>query len=254
MANIYNIEKDLLSIFDELEDNEGELTPELEEKLIIKQDEFKAKIKSYSNIIKMLECDIKAIKEEKDRLNNLQKSKEKTIERLKKIMIDAIEMFGNSTKTGGKYIDYGTGKVSMRNTQAVEVEEDSVNRFINRFMTGLKWYSDNNQLSYGLLTPDDIISFANTKSPVEEQDDADIDIYTMKDLNRLSANIDLDINIKDMISTEKGISLLRGLLDYDIFKLKAKADKKGIKDDAKGETHFMPVYAKLVTNKSITIK
>lgn len=254
MANIYNIEKDLLSIFDELEDNEGELTPELEEKLIIKQDEFKAKIKSYSNIIKMLECDIKAIKEEKDRLNNLQKSKEKTIERLKKIMIDAIEMFGNSTKTGGKYIDYGTGKVSMRNTQAVEVEEDSVNRFINRFMTGLKWYSDNNQLSYGLLTPDDIISFANTKSPVEEQDDVDIDIYTMKDLDRLNANIDLDINIKDMISTEEGISLLRGLLDYDIFKLKAKADKKGIKDDVKSEEHFMPVYAKLVTNKSITIK
>ena len=254
MANIYNIEKDLLSIFDELEDNEGELTPELEEKLIIKQDEFKAKIKSYSNIIKMLECDIKAIKEEKDRLNNLQKSKEKTIERLKKIMIDAIEMFGNSTKTGGKYIDYGTGKVSMRNTQAVEVEEDSVNRFINRFMTGLKWYSDNNQLSYGLLTPDDIISFANTKSPVEAQDNVDIDIYTMKDLDRLSANIDLDINIKDIISTEEGISLLRGLLDYDIFKLKAKADKKGIKDDAKSEEHFMPVYAKLVTNKSITIK
>ena len=121
-------------------------------------------------------------------------------------------------------------------------------------MTGLKWYSDNNQLSYGLLTPDDIISFANTKSPVEEQDDVDIDTYTIQDLNRLSANIDLDINIKDLISTKEGISLLRGLLDYDIFKLKAKADKKGIKDDAKSEEHFMPVYAKLVTNKSITIK
>lgn len=254
MANIYNIEQELLAVFDELEENGGDLTPELEEKLEIKQEEFKDKIKSYSGVVKILEYDIKAIKEEKDRLNNLQKSKEKTIERLKKIMIDAIEMFGNSTKTGGKYIDYGTGKVSMRNTQAVEVEEDSVHRFINRFMTGLKWYADNNQLSYGLLTPDDIISFANTKSPVEEQDNVEIDIYTMKDLDRLSANIDLDINIKDMISTEEGISLLRGLLDYDIFKLKAKADKKGIKDDAKGEDHFMPVYAKLVTNKSVTIK
>lgn len=254
MSNIYNIEQELLAIFDELEDNGGELTPELEDKLIIKQEEFKDKIKSYSGVVKMLEHDIKSIKEEKDRLNDLQKSKEKTIERLKKIMIDAIDMFGSTTKTGGKYIDYGTGKVSMRNTQAVEVEEDSVNRFINRFITGLKWYSDNNQLSYGLLTPNDIISFANTKSPVEEQDDVDIDIYTMKDLDRLSANIDLDINIKDMISTEEGISLLRGLLDYNIFKLKAKADKKGIKDDAKSEDHFMPVYAKLVTNKSVTIK
>ena len=37
-------------------------------------------------------------------------------------------------------------------------------------------------------------------------------------------------------------------------KIKAKADKKGIKDDAKSDEHYMPTYAKLVTNKSITIK
>ena len=35
MANIYNIQQYLFSIFDELEENGGELTPELEEQLNI---------------------------------------------------------------------------------------------------------------------------------------------------------------------------------------------------------------------------
>ena len=75
MANIYNIQQDLLAIFDELEENGGELTPELEEQLNISQEEFRDKIKSYSNVIKMLENDIYNIKEEKARLSDLQKSK-----------------------------------------------------------------------------------------------------------------------------------------------------------------------------------
>ena len=115
MASIYNIQQDLLEIFDQIEANEGEITPELEEQLNITQEQFKSKIKDYSNVIKMLETDIAAIKEEKARLSDLQKSKEKNIERLKKIMVEAIENFGDTTKTGGKYVDYGTGKVSVRN-------------------------------------------------------------------------------------------------------------------------------------------
>ena len=37
MANIYQIKQDLLSIFDELVENGGELTPELEEQLNIRK-------------------------------------------------------------------------------------------------------------------------------------------------------------------------------------------------------------------------
>lgn len=254
MSNIYNIQQDILSIFNELEENGGDLTPELEERLNIKKEEFKDKIKSYAGVIKMLEHDISDIKEEKIRLNDLQKSKEKSIERLKKVIIDAIELFGDTTKSGGKFIDYGTGKVSVRNTQVVEVEEDSVNRFVNRLVTGLKFYNENNQLHNGLLNPIDIIAFANTKTQEEEEDNIDIDLYDTKDTEKLAISVDLDIDIPTMITTEKGINLIKALLDYNIFSIKAKADKKGIKDDAKGEEHFMPVYAKLVNNKNLNIK
>ena len=51
MASIYNIQQDLLDIFDQIETNEGEITPELEEQLHISQDEFKDKIRSYTCVI-----------------------------------------------------------------------------------------------------------------------------------------------------------------------------------------------------------
>lgn len=254
MANIFDIKQDFIDIFNELEDNGGELTPELEEKLQVTQETFKDKIKSYSNVIKMLETDIKSIKEEKNRLNDLQKSKENTIERLKNIVVSAIEEFGDTNRSGNKFIDYGTGKISIRNTQAVEVEESSVNRFINRLITGFKWYSDNNQLKDGLINTEDVLDFVNTKSPSEEEDDVDIDTYTMKDIERINASIDVDINIPSLISTKTGIDLLHSLLNYNIFNIKAKVDKKAVKDDAKSDEHFMPVYAKLVNNKSLIIK
>ncbi|MGN1300743.1 MAG: siphovirus Gp157 family protein [Clostridia bacterium] len=254
MANIYQIKQELLAIFDELEENGGELTPELEEQLNISKEEFRDKIKSYSNIVKMLENDITNIKEEKARLSDLQKSKEKSIERLKKIMVESIEMFGDTTKSGSKFIDFGIGKVSVRQTQVVEVEEDSIDRFANRLITGLKWYADNNQLDFGIVDTKDIIDYINTKSPTEEADCVDIDKLDIKDIDRLTASIDFDIDFKTIMSTKTGIDLIKALLEYNVFKIKAKADKKGIKDDAKSYEHYIPTYAKLVTNKSITIK
>lgn len=254
MSNIFNIQNELLAIFDELEENGGELTPELEEQLNISKEEFRDKIKSYSDVVKMLENDITDIKEEKARLSDLQKSKEKSIERLKKIMVESIEMFGDTTKSGSKFIDFGTGKVSVRQTQAVEVEEDSIDRFANRLITGLKWYADNNQLDFGIVDTKDIIDYINTKSPTEEADCVDIDKLDIKDIDRLTASIDFDIDFKTIMSTKTGIDLIKALLEYNVFKIKAKADKKGIKDDAKSDEHYMPTYAKLVTNKSITIK
>lgn len=254
MANIYQISQELLSIFDELEENGGELTPELEEQLNITQEEFRDKIKSYSNVVKMLENDIIDIKAEKARLSDLQKSKENSIERLKKIMADAIELFGDTTKFGSKFVDYGTGKVSMRLTQAVEVEEDSIDRFANRLITGLKWYANNNQLSFGIIETKDIIDYINSKSLSEEENDIEINKLDVKDIERLTASIDFDIDFKTILSTKTGIELIKALLDYNVFKIKAKADKKGIKDDAKNNEHYMPSYAKIVTNKSIIIK
>lgn len=249
MSNIFNIKQELLSIFDELEENGGELTPELEEQLNITQEEFRDKIKSYSNAVKMLENDIIDIKAEKTRLNDLQKSKEKTIERLKKIMIDAVELFGDTTKSGSKYLDYGTGKVSIRNTQVVEVEEDITDRFVNRFLTCLRWYQQNNQLD--TITSSDVLEYCNSKSPNEE--DEEITILSEEDITQIKADINLDIPISELLTTERGIKLAKALVEYSVFTCKSKISKTDIKANAK-ENHTMPVFAKLVDNQTLTIK
>lgn len=251
MSNIFNIKQELLSIFDELEENGGELTSELEEQLNITQEEFRDKIKSYSNVVKMLENDIADIKVEKARLNDLQKSKEKTIERLKKIMIDAVELFGDTTKSGSKYLDYGTGKVSIRNTQIVEIEEDVTDRFVNRALSCLRWYQQNNQLD--TITTADVLDYCNSKSPDEETNGDEITILSKEDIAQIKANIDLDISVNDLLTTESGMKLAKALAEYSVFTCKAKVSKTDIKANAK-ENHTMPVFAKLIDNKTLTIK
>lgn len=255
MSNIYNIQQDLLALFGAIEDNEGDLTPELEEALAIKQEEFKDKIKSYSNVIKMLNTDIDAIKDEKDRLSELQKSKEKTIERLKKVMVEAIDEFGDSTKTGGKFIDYGTGKVSIKNTEAIDVDTDSVNRFMDRLSMFYKWQSDNNQMESNLIDTKELFDYINEKSVKEELEDVEVDKFTEQDISNLNASIDLEISVDNLISSEKGLKLLDALYKTGImFKMKPKVNKTSIKQEAKGENHFVPIYANIINNKSVIIK
>ena len=66
--NIWQIQQDLLDIFNELEENGGELTPELEEKLAVTQEDFKNKVKSYGEVIKSLKGEIDTIDKETARL------------------------------------------------------------------------------------------------------------------------------------------------------------------------------------------
>ena len=126
MSNIFQISQDLLAVFQELEDNGGELTDELEAKLTVSQADFKTKIKSYTDVIKYTEGDIKLIDEEISRLKELKESKKKAIARLEKIVIWAIGMFGEANKSGNKFVDFGTGKVSVRNTEKVEIDDEFI--------------------------------------------------------------------------------------------------------------------------------
>ena len=64
MTNIYNITAELEDIFLELEENDGELTPELEERLAITQDNLKEKLNNY--LCYALLCNIIVLKVVKD--------------------------------------------------------------------------------------------------------------------------------------------------------------------------------------------
>ena len=124
--NIWEISNALSLLIDEVEENGGEITPELEEKLALTQENLKEKIKNYAEVVKGLNGDLDTIKAEQKRLKDVAESKQKTIDRLKKIMAEAIENFGTPSKSGAMYVDYGTGKVSVRTTKSVSVNNTSI--------------------------------------------------------------------------------------------------------------------------------
>ena len=254
MASIYNIQQDLLDIFNQIEENDGEITPELEKQLSISQDEFKDKIRSYTCIIHQLENDLNAIKDEKTRLDAIKKSKEKTIDRLKQVMINAIQMFGNTSKSGTKFIDYGTGKVSLRKLENIELDDDKLKTFTNRFISYFNWLRYQNTFDQTEFDCKELTDYCNQAHGNDFEEDAIFPDFTEDDMAKIQADLDFRIDFKEIISTEKGRALMRAILNYNTnITAKPVIDKKAIKDEIKS-TGVCPTFATFVTKQNIIIK
>ena len=253
MASIFNIQQDLYAIFNSIEENEGELTPELEEALTIKREEFSTKIQGYVAFIKQLELDNKGIKEEIARLKDLQKSKEKTIDNLKKIMAMAIDAFGDTNKSGTKFLDYGTGKVSIRKSDSIEVDEEGTKQFVNRFFRYFNWLHFTNTADQQELDVKDVIDFCNKNKQDDEEDIVETN-YTDDDLTNLQANLDFKVNLKDLITNPNGLKLINSLLDYKVLAtIKPSVDKTEVKKEVKSNGEI-PTFAKYVIKDNVIIK
>jgi len=122
-SNIFEIRNDYLMLIDEIEANEGELTPELEEALAINEEERDIKMEAYIHVIKQKESDNKLIDDEIDRLRKVKEVNSNSIKRLKNTIISAMEEFGLYGKSGNLSHSVGTYKIYTRNTQAVEINE-----------------------------------------------------------------------------------------------------------------------------------
>lgn len=253
MASIFNIQQDLYAIFDSIEENEGEITPELEEALTIKREEFSTKIQGYVAYIKQLELDNKGIKEEIARLKDLQKSKEKTIDNLKKIMAMAIDAFGDTNKSGTKFLDYGTGKVSIRKSDSIEVDEEGTKQFVNRFFRYFNWLHFTNTADQQELDVKDVIDFCNKNKQDDDEDIVETN-YTDDDLTNLQANLDFKVNLKDLITNPNGLKLINSLLDYKVLAtIKPSVDKTEVKKEVKSNGEI-PTFAKYVIKDNVIIK
>ena len=254
MVSIYNIQQNLLDIFNQIEENYGEITPELEEQLNISKDEFEDKIKSYTCVIHQLESDLCAIKEEKARLDSIKKSKEKTIESLKRIMVEAIQLFGNTSKSGTKFIDYGTGKVSLRKSESIEIDDDKLKVFTNRFISYFSWLRYQNTFDQTELDCKEITDYCNQAHGNDFDEDAILPDFTEDDMAKIQADLDFRISLKDIITTEKGRSLIRAILEYNtVVSAKPVVDKKAIKDEVKSD-NTIPTFATYVVKQNVTIK
>lgn len=232
--NIFEISKELESVFDELEENGGELTEELEEKLSISQDEFRSKVNAYLSIIKHIESNIDCCDKEIKRLQSVKKSKQNTIDRLKNILVWAIDKFGDSNKSGNKYVDLGTSKVTVKSSNKVIVNEKYADDIIS------STFAELNEANY-------------TK---ELYDNPIKDLITTPEnkLDGITTTILVDIPLEDLYN-DKGDNFIKSLFNYDSnFKVKTNISKSSLKDKITKDSEAYKDLAYIENTKSLLIK
>jgi hypothetical protein len=94
---------------------EDELTPELENELVINQQELQIKAENYAYAIKSLEGDVSIIDEEIKRLKGLKDAKINAIDRMKGAVVNAFQIYGITE------VKSATLKLSLRRSESVEV-------------------------------------------------------------------------------------------------------------------------------------
>ena len=114
---LYGITAELNAILAAIEDNGGEITPEIENALAINEEQFATKAVDYGHAILNLKAMAAAAKAEKDRLANLQKFYENTQKRLEGALSQAMQVFGKDK------VENATMRLSLRHTTATEVDD-----------------------------------------------------------------------------------------------------------------------------------
>lgn len=123
--NIFKIQAEYQQIVNELIENGGCLTPELELALQITKDNFHSKSENYAYITKQFDAEMDIIDNEIKRLQQAKKTREKAIERLKANIEMAMITFEVDK------IETPLIKISFRKSESVEVE--NVNQLPNEF-------------------------------------------------------------------------------------------------------------------------
>ena len=113
MNSLFNIKARAQQLARALE--EDELTPELENELVINQQELQIKSENYAYAIKSLEGDVSIIDEEIKRLKGLKDGKINAIDRMKGSVVNAFQIYGITE------VKSATLKLSLRRSEAVEV-------------------------------------------------------------------------------------------------------------------------------------
>jgi hypothetical protein len=125
--SLYEIEESHLQIAEQLMENGGELTEELEQALAINKADLEVKGTNYGLIVKQIKGEIAIIDGEMERLSALKKSRSKTIERLENNLAAAMQIFEIEK------IESPILKISFRRSESVEIDDvDQIDKkFIN---------------------------------------------------------------------------------------------------------------------------
>lgn len=122
--SLYNIESKYISLISEIEEMEGEITPETLKELEINESERDGKAIAYLSVISNRESENNQIDAEIKRLQGIKKANNNLIDRLKENLLGAVNLFGS--------FNVGLSKFATRKSKRLEVLDQS--RIPSEFM------------------------------------------------------------------------------------------------------------------------
>lgn len=251
--SIFDIDRELYALYEEIEEAGGEITPEMEKKLELNGQEMTNKIKSITNYINKLKADLLAIKSETDRLAKLKKSKDNTITGLTNLVLFAIRNYGTEDKKGKKWIDWGTGKVGVRKSTTVELDDKKIENLVDVLKTTVVNGIYTNTLHQAdSIDANAILDAALHNAQIEgEITNAEVEVEDMDDV---IVNITIPVSMSNLLQGD-GYSLLAKMGDVskDGWSFKSSVDKKAMKVKLIDEGCTSNI-AKVVENDNLTIK
>lgn len=251
--SIFEIDKELYSIYDEIEEAGGEITPEIEEKLELNGQEMTNKVKSITNYINKLKADLLAIKSETDRLAKLKKSKENIIAGLTKLVLFAINKYGKEDKKGKKWFDWGTGRVGIRKSTSVELDDKKIEYLVDALKTTVVNGIYTNTLHQAYSIDSQALLDAAIHNAQIEGDITNSEVE-VEDMDDIIVNVTIPVSMTNLLQGD-GYMLLANMGDVakDGWSFKPSVDKKAMKVKLTDEGCTSNI-AKVVENDNLTIK
>ena len=188
-SSLFSIKAELQNIILQLE--EGEATDELVAKLGITENNLKDKIADYLQVIKRYQCDVKECSYEVARVNQIKKTRDNTLRRLKDAVLEAV-------------IEGSTYKIYSRNTTTTVLDDIRISDIIRQFVDIVTEYLASTEIKESLSIEylARIIS-AHMKaetSPIEESEDMQspfVDVTT-DDIFAIDTEITINIRLSEL--------------------------------------------------------
>ena len=211
--NIFNISRELEDIFYQIEENGGEITPELEERLAITEDKLYDKLDGYRRVHSKLLSDAKTCKEEETRIAKLRKTKENQAEKLKDTMLTAVQQFGALGKSGNRTINLPDAKLYTKASACTELDNNRISILMQLFLDiyRIAWENDTLDKQYGCISDEELVIKINDKL-IELYPNEEIVPFTTDDFNSLKLNFNFSYSLTDLNNIAR-FSLLQAWFD-----------------------------------------
>jgi hypothetical protein len=118
MKNLFNIDAELYEVYNEIENNGGEMTPELEATLEITEAERLTKGEGYVYVIKQLRSQSDMIKSEIKRLQEIEKRYQNSADKLANTLLQSVVAHGQ--------IKTALVTISSRKSKSVSITDESL--------------------------------------------------------------------------------------------------------------------------------